>query len=1038
MTPPNHGHPNMHMHAMATTVSTRQRSMSTSTPGPGSPISVPGSSYPTKSSDTPKRPSIAVSQSSLPPSRSLSLINILNAPETEGSSDTTETEEDTVASPMDTNRVSRSRDYAEHGQPYVYHQESGHQAGMVAAHPEPISANTHMEQLVAPDNSFVEIRHESQQHADQHDGKGLRVGNEKIPRPGSKEKPSQKEKPVKAPKPVKKSAPIKMPPKKKAIVSSAGFPILEASAAIVDNDIRHSTESVPHVVQDSVTGLKHDMDEIEKDREDSAVKKVRVDGYSTPEIEKNNPVLRSPPASQQHGESTSTSRQTPIQRLKSSQSGLPSGGDDHIMSTFENTEQVSTRVQGSPRQKKELISSDGNKPRLLDIVDETEARPLDSINISTMTPSASISAPTSGSVTGRPKPLPETDHGHQGKKSSNEGHYDNSSPSPLIREPLKGAKPDAIPAPPPPPLKEKKTGKKKSAIETSQPLDDLVATNKPSKNIGTQKESEGMDMDIVDNRNSGKSTLGGKKSMSSQSPHNNSLKKRFSKSVESISGLIEEPKHSEAIKVIISENAEVSLDKATVESTRDKSVKGKRVDRAEPTPISSLKSENLKSQQPFSRSKESLPSLDSPPTAGQSQTDEEKKLYCICKMPYYEGCFMIQCDGCDDWFHGDCVGVAEKDSKKVDKYYCKRCEDKGRHASGKKTCIREPCQRPAARRSKYCSRECGLLLATQRIHESQAKAFGSPIHTDDNSTAEHHPPEQAQQQLQRRRRLTLADLDDRQRLLGIREKMSHVRKVCSILDAREKQLVLCVDRQMRQDLGKLVFPLSSSIPSNSAVDKEGEKAIALEEEEEEDIAPRYSGSNSSKSKPKGKSQKTKDKDKDKESFCGFDYSLVWDDAQDMSRIDRAALTSLATTPTGSRASSVAPPSFGVVLVAAKKQSSLGEDLGNQGKSRNSVAALSPDERSIVTDTSDSSLAISLSHQLEEVGLRVCMSRRQCDRHNGWQKLKAAELDLEKTLQNKLLKALKSEAKLVKNRMKRRRNDLSAGLLNGTIEHRPIK
>ncbi|KAI7828799.1 hypothetical protein BC939DRAFT_394071 [Gamsiella multidivaricata] len=58
----------------------------------------------------------------------------------------------------------------------------------------------------------------------------------------------------------------------------------------------------------------------------------------------------------------------------------------------------------------------------------------------------------------------------------------------------------------------------------------------------------------------------------------------------------------------------------------------------------------------------------------QTQEDAGDGLYCICRTSYDPSRFMIACDGCDGWFHGDCVGVAEKDSDMVDKYYCKRCE----------------------------------------------------------------------------------------------------------------------------------------------------------------------------------------------------------------------------------------------------------------------------------------------------------------------------------------------------------------------------
>ncbi|KAI9234246.1 MAG: hypothetical protein BYD32DRAFT_385667 [Podila humilis] len=381
---------------------------------------------------------------------------------------------------------------------------------------------------------------------------------------------------------------------------------------------------------------------------------------------------------------------------------------------------------------------------------------------------------------------------------------------------------------------------------------------------------------------------------------------------------------------------------------------------------------------------------------------------------------MIACDGCDDWFHGDCVGVAEKDSELVDKYYCKRCEDKGNHGSRKKKCSREECSKAAVRKSKYCSRECGLLVATERIRKSQERVFGGMSETNSSTSAQDASMDSSKAHLQRRRRLTLADLDDRQRLLSIREKMAQVRKVCSILDDREKQLEVCVDRQARQDLGEYRLSASSLVATTSTMD--GVSPATLSPSSSSVLDKEDGGA-----KGKAKGAKTqggdKSKDKDKDALCGFDYSLVWDDAEDMSRVEKA-LSSMAT-PAGSRASSVAPPSFGVVITSKSSDGGVITKKQDQGASSSS-------------DKSDGAhingVSSSLLLQLQGIGHRVCVSRKNCDRHVGWQKLKAAELDLEKTLQSKLLKSLKAEAKLVKSRMRRRRTDLSAGILNGTIEH----
>ena len=49
-------------------------------------------------------------------------------------------------------------------------------------------------------------------------------------------------------------------------------------------------------------------------------------------------------------------------------------------------------------------------------------------------------------------------------------------------------------------------------------------------------------------------------------------------------------------------------------------------------------------------------------------------LYCLCRQPE-QGRFMIQCDGCDEWFHGSCVNVTASEALTLDKYWCNSCTD---------------------------------------------------------------------------------------------------------------------------------------------------------------------------------------------------------------------------------------------------------------------------------------------------------------------------------------------------------------------------
>ncbi|XP_063288723.1 histone lysine demethylase PHF8 isoform X2 [Pelobates fuscus] len=49
-------------------------------------------------------------------------------------------------------------------------------------------------------------------------------------------------------------------------------------------------------------------------------------------------------------------------------------------------------------------------------------------------------------------------------------------------------------------------------------------------------------------------------------------------------------------------------------------------------------------------------------------------VYCLCRLPYDVTRFMIECDVCQDWFHGSCVGVEEEKASEIDLYHCPNCE----------------------------------------------------------------------------------------------------------------------------------------------------------------------------------------------------------------------------------------------------------------------------------------------------------------------------------------------------------------------------
>ena len=95
-------------------------------------------------------------------------------------------------------------------------------------------------------------------------------------------------------------------------------------------------------------------------------------------------------------------------------------------------------------------------------------------------------------------------------------------------------------------------------------------------------------------------------------------------------------------------------------------------------------------------------------------------LYCICRKPD-TGTFMIGCDGgCDDWFHGKCVGIVPEWKTLIDRYICPFCTDKGiGETTWKRRCRRDDCGMPALvqKHTKFCSDRCGRLFFQNLVAE---------------------------------------------------------------------------------------------------------------------------------------------------------------------------------------------------------------------------------------------------------------------------------------------------------------------------------
>ncbi|XP_056665110.1 CXXC-type zinc finger protein 1 isoform X5 [Monodelphis domestica] len=59
----------------------------------------------------------------------------------------------------------------------------------------------------------------------------------------------------------------------------------------------------------------------------------------------------------------------------------------------------------------------------------------------------------------------------------------------------------------------------------------------------------------------------------------------------------------------------------------------------------------------------------------KSENGENAPIYCVCRKPDIN-CFMIGCDNCNEWFHGDCIKITEKMAKAIREWYCLQCREK--------------------------------------------------------------------------------------------------------------------------------------------------------------------------------------------------------------------------------------------------------------------------------------------------------------------------------------------------------------------------
>ncbi|KAK3103295.1 hypothetical protein FSP39_018289, partial [Pinctada imbricata] len=122
------------------------------------------------------------------------------------------------------------------------------------------------------------------------------------------------------------------------------------------------------------------------------------------------------------------------------------------------------------------------------------------------------------------------------------------------------------------------------------------------------------------------------------------------------------------------------------------------------------------------------------------------QVYCICRSTDCSR-FMIGCDNCEEWYHGDCIGVTQRDAKIIKQFFCQACraqdpslEIKYKHSKSHKEKYfkiphtdRESRSKEERMNKKKSSRRCGDCVACHRTEDcgrcdycKDMKKFGGP------------------------------------------------------------------------------------------------------------------------------------------------------------------------------------------------------------------------------------------------------------------------------------------------------------------------
>jgi hypothetical protein len=84
-----------------------------------------------------------------------------------------------------------------------------------------------------------------------------------------------------------------------------------------------------------------------------------------------------------------------------------------------------------------------------------------------------------------------------------------------------------------------------------------------------------------------------------------------------------------------------------------------------------------------------------PDTSSDDDSDEEmSEQYCTCRGSD-DGTGMIQCDGCEEWYHGRCIGIEAEMLEDIQMFLCQACRVEEEQKFGIFDIVSEPPASPS-------------------------------------------------------------------------------------------------------------------------------------------------------------------------------------------------------------------------------------------------------------------------------------------------------------------------------------------------------